>query len=58
MFFSMTPNRNSFDSFERITSGQEILGNNKNGKVLGVGSVKLNLDDGTVKILQEVRYVP
>lgn len=46
--FHMTPNRDWFKSFKEVTRGLVILGNNKTCKFLGIGTIKLILDDGKV----------
>lgn len=56
--FHMTPYRELFESFQEVTRGVVILENNKACKFLGIGTVELILDDGTMKTLQEFRYIP
>ena len=38
--------------------GSVLLGNNEVCKIRGVGSVSLKLDDGSIKVLTGVRYIP
>lgn len=57
-FFRMHPHKNWFLSYKNCEEGRVLLGNDKTLKVVGIGSIKLQLTDGAVRILQEVRYVP
>ena len=56
--YHMCPNKNWFHSYSKIYEGQVLLGNNMSCQVVGIGSIQLKLDDGTVKTLSFVRHVP
>ena len=56
--FHMCPNQNWFCSYNKIEGGQVLLGNNFACHVVGIGNVKIQLEDDTVKTLTEVRHVP
>ncbi|XP_028101183.1 uncharacterized protein LOC114300520 [Camellia sinensis] len=56
--FHICPNRDWFSNFEKLDSGTILMGNNTACKTIGIGSIQLKLDDGTVRALKEVRYVP
>lgn len=46
-------------SFHReLDDGQVMLGNNQTCKVLGIGTIRLRMFNGSEKLLQNVRYVP
>lgn len=54
----MTLRRDWFDTFEEVSSGRVALGDDFTVDVQGVGSVKIKAYGGTVKVLNNVRYVP
>ena len=54
----MTPNKNWFETFKETKEGQVIFGNNKGCDVQRIGIVRLGLNDGAKRILQQVRYIP
>ena len=56
--YHMTSRRDWFDTFEEVTSGRVALGDDSTVDVQGVGSVKIKVYGGTVKVLNNVRYVP
>ena len=56
--FHMTPNLDWFDTYKKVNAGRVLMGNNKACKVAGIGTVKIKLDDGSVKTFTEVRHVP
>ena len=52
----MCPHRDWFTMFEQTSSEFVYMGNNT-CKAEGIGTVRLKLHDGTVKDLQDVRYI-
>ena len=53
----MTPRRDLFFEYKFIDSGSVLMGNNMTCFVVGIGSIKFNMWDGTIKILAEVRHI-
>lgn len=56
--FHMTPNQGWFDSYKVIDGGKVLMGNNMACKVVGIGTVKVKLADGSIKTFSNVRHVP
>lgn len=56
--FHITSNRDWFLDYREIDRGKVIMGNKSTSKVVGIGSIKLKLEDGTMKILSNVKHVP
>ena len=56
--YRMCPTKSWFHSYNKIDGGKVLLGNNMSCNVVGIGSVQVKLDDGTVKTLSSVRHVP
>ena len=56
--YHMCPTKSWFHSYNKIDGGKVLLGNNMSCIVVGIGSVQVKLDDGTVKTLSSVRHVP
>lgn len=56
--FHMTPNQEWFDSYKKVDAGKVLMGNNIACKVIGIGTVKVQLTDGSTKVFTEVRHVP
>lgn len=56
--FHMTPRRGWLSNYESKSSGKVLMGNNQSCNVLGVGSIKIRLNDETFKILIGVRHIP
>ena len=54
--FHMYPNREWFQDLTK-TDGTVLLGNNKSCNIRGVGNVFLRLQDGSVKMLLDVRFI-
>lgn len=54
----MSPNKEWFKEFKGSDSGMVLLRNNKACKVLGTGSIKIQMFDGCIRNFQDVRYVP
>lgn len=56
--FHMTPNKDLFSSYEEYNGGNVTMGNNATCKVIGTGTVAINMFDGIVRTLTKVRHVP
>ncbi|KZV56298.1 hypothetical protein F511_00295 [Dorcoceras hygrometricum] len=56
--FHMCPIKSWFQNLVEEESGHVLLGNNRECKVMGIGSVLLKMHDGCVRTITEVRYVP
>ena len=54
----MTPRRNLFFKYKSIDGGSIRMGNNMTCSMVGIGSIKFKMWDGTIKILAEVRHIP
>lgn len=54
----MCPQKNWFLSYKSYEGENVLLGNNKACKIVGIGSIKLKLADGTEKVLTDVRHIP
>lgn len=44
--------------FKEVNSGQVLMGNNESCKIHGIGSVRLRMWDGSMKIINDVRFIP
>ncbi|KAG8503097.1 hypothetical protein CXB51_000873 [Gossypium anomalum] len=56
--FHMCPNREWFSTYSSVEGGVVRMGNYSSSKVIGIGTVKIKMHDGTIRILSDVRYVP
>ena len=56
--FHMCPNEDWFTELEHQEGGTVLLGNDQACAVKGGGSIKHRLHDGSLRLLQEVRYIP
>ncbi|KAG8471931.1 hypothetical protein CXB51_036977 [Gossypium anomalum] len=56
--FHMSPNRDWFTTYETVSEGVVLMGNNASCKIAGVGTIKVKMFDGVVRILNDVRHVP
>jgi hypothetical protein len=54
----MCPNRMWFDTFKSCNAGTVLMGNDARCKAIGLGTIKVRMFDGIVRILTNVRYVP
>ena len=54
----MCPNRNWFDTYKSCDAGTVLMGNDARCKVIGIGTVKIKMFDGVVRILSDVRHIP
>ncbi|KAG8485684.1 hypothetical protein CXB51_019017 [Gossypium anomalum] len=56
--FHMSPNRDWFTTYEIVSKGVVLIGNNASCKIAGVGTIKVKIFDGVVRTLSDVRHVP
>ncbi|KAG8499139.1 hypothetical protein CXB51_005544 [Gossypium anomalum] len=56
--FHMCPNREWFSTYSLVEGGVVRVGNNSFSKVIGIGTVKIKMHDGTIRTLSNVRYEP
>ncbi|KAG8478618.1 hypothetical protein CXB51_028426 [Gossypium anomalum] len=56
--FHMCPNREWFSTYSSVEGGVMRMGNDSSSKVVGIGTVKIKMHDGTIRTLSDVRYVP
>ncbi|KAG8498263.1 hypothetical protein CXB51_007025 [Gossypium anomalum] len=56
--FHMSPNRDCFTTYEIVSKGVVLIGNNASCKITGVGTIKVKMFDGVVRTLRNVRHVP
>ncbi|KAG8477771.1 hypothetical protein CXB51_027720 [Gossypium anomalum] len=54
--FHMSPNRDWFTTYETVSEGVVLMGNNASCKIAGVGTIKVKMFDGVVRTLSDVRY--
>ncbi|KAG8474542.1 hypothetical protein CXB51_031315 [Gossypium anomalum] len=56
--FHMSLNRHWFTTYETVSEGVVLMGNNVSCKIAGVGKIKVKMFNGVVRILSDVRDVP
>ncbi|KAG8472814.1 hypothetical protein CXB51_034622 [Gossypium anomalum] len=56
--FHMSPNRDWFTTYETVSEGVVLIGNNASCEIAGVGTIKVKMFDGVVRTLSDIRYVP
>ncbi|KAG8478507.1 hypothetical protein CXB51_028390 [Gossypium anomalum] len=56
--FHMSPNRDWFITYEMVSEGVVLMGNNTSCKITGVGTIKVKMFDGIVRTLSDVQHVP
>jgi hypothetical protein len=56
--YHICPNRMWFDTFKSCNVGTVLMGNDARCKAIGLGTIKVRMFDGIVRILTNVRYVP
>ena len=54
----MTPFKDYFTEYHEFDGGRVMIGNNAMCRVIGIGTVKLRLQDGTLLMIKQVRHVP
>ncbi|KAK5825428.1 hypothetical protein PVK06_020262 [Gossypium arboreum] len=53
--FHMCPNREWFSTYSLVEGGVVYMGNDSSSKVIGIGTVKIRIHDGTIRTLSDVR---
>ncbi|KAG8492366.1 hypothetical protein CXB51_009643 [Gossypium anomalum] len=56
--FHMSPNRDGLTTYETVSEGVVLMGNNASYKIVGVGTIKVKIFDGVARTLSDVRHVP
>jgi len=56
--FHMCPYKDLFTIFEPVDCGVVLMGNDAQCKVVGIGTVQIKTNDGVVRTLANVRYIP
>ncbi|KAG8480001.1 hypothetical protein CXB51_025036 [Gossypium anomalum] len=56
--FHMSPNWDWFTTYEIVSEGVILMGNNASCKIAGVGTIKVKMFDRAVRTLSDVRHVP
>ena len=56
--FHMCANKEWFDTYEEKRCGEVLMGDDSPCKIQGIGSVKIRMHDGIVRVLDKVRHVP
>ncbi|KAG8499283.1 hypothetical protein CXB51_005781 [Gossypium anomalum] len=51
--FHMSPNRDWFTTYEAVSEGVVLMGNNVSCKITGVGTIKVKMFDGVVRTLSD-----
>ncbi|KAG8486271.1 hypothetical protein CXB51_019635 [Gossypium anomalum] len=54
--FHMSPNRDWFITYETVSKGVVLMGNNASCKITGVGTIKVKLFNGVVRTLSDVLH--
>jgi hypothetical protein len=55
--FHMCPNRDFFTTYES-KSGNVFMGNDQSCRVVGIGTVRIQMFDGVIRTLTDVRHIP
>ena len=53
----MTPHRDWFCTYEPVLEGSVFMGNDHALEIVGMGTVKIKMFDGSIRSLQGVRHV-
>ncbi|KAG8496828.1 hypothetical protein CXB51_008136 [Gossypium anomalum] len=56
--FHMSSNQDWFITYETVSEGVVLMENNTSCKIAGVGTIKVNIFDGVVRTLSNMRHVP
>ena len=56
--YHMIPKRDWFTTYQSISGGEVLMGNNMTCKVVGIGTVRIRMYDGVVRTLSDVCHVP
>ena len=54
----MCPNRDWFSTYETVSKGVVLMGNDASWKIIGVGTIRIKMFDGIVKMLGDVKHIP
>ena len=54
----MCPNRDWVSTYEIVSKGVVVMGNNASCKIVGIGMVRIKMFDGVVRTLGDVRHIP
>ena len=54
----MCPNRDWVSTYEIVSKGVVVMGNNASCKIAGIGMVRIKMFDGVVRTLGDVRHIP
>ena len=54
----MCPNQDWFSTYEIVSKGAVLMGNNASCKIASIGIVRIKMFDGVVRILGDLRHVP
>ena len=54
----MTPKKDWFDTYKPYNGGMVQMGNDATCSVIGIGTVKIKMFDGVVRVLSNVRHIP
>ena len=55
--YHMTPKKDWFDTYKPSNDGMVQMGNDATCLVIGIGTVKIKMFDGVVRVLSNVRHV-
>ena len=56
--YHMTPKKDWFDTYKPYNGGMVQIGNDATCLVIGIGTMKIKMFDGVVRVLSIVRHVP
>ena len=56
--YHMTPKKDQFDIYKPYNGGMVQMGNDATCPVIRIGTVKIKIFDGVVRVLSNVRHVP
>jgi len=56
--FHMCPYKDLFTTLEFVDCGVVLMGNDAQCKIVGIGTIQMKTDDGVVRTLSDVRYIP
>ena len=56
--YHMMPNKDWFDTKKLVNSGSTLMGNDASCRAVEIGSIKVNMFDGVIRMLCDVRHVP
>lgn len=55
--YHMCPKRSWFSEYNQLSGGRVLMGNNNSCTVVGIGTIVIKLDDGTIYKLKQFRHV-